>query len=170
MEKFPKISKNNVNYNQYNMRKYIDNEYHSFKEFIYNTKKDAYIKYVEECCEPWNEEVQRNLFDKFIDTVKDDTYIIQLNGENIGFYNGETLKDGSYEIGNICVIPEYQDRGIGTQVLKDIMELHKEQDLHIQYFEQNPVGKLYEKLGFIPDYEKEFYYVMFKEKEKKLKK
>ena len=28
--------------------------------------------------------------------------------------------DGSYEIGNICIIPEYQGRGIGTQVLKDI--------------------------------------------------
>ena len=170
MEKFPKISNNNANFNQYNMRKYIDNEYHNFKEFIYNTKKNAYIKYVEECWGSWNEEIQRNLFDKFIETVKDDTYIIQLNGENIGFYNGETLEDGSYEIGNICIIPEYQGKGIGTQVLKDIMELHKNQDLHIQYFKQNPVGKLYKKLGFVPDYEKEFHYVMFKEKEKELRK
>lgn len=45
------------------------------------------------------------------------------------------------------------------------MELHKEQDLHIQYFKKNPVGKLYEKLGFVPDYEKEYHYVMKKEKQ-----
>ena len=48
MEKYPKISENNVNPNQYNMRPYIDNEYHDYKEFVYKTKKDAYKKYVEE--------------------------------------------------------------------------------------------------------------------------
>lgn len=170
MEKFPKISNNNVDLKQYNMRPYIDNEYHSYKEFIYQVKKGAYKKYVEECWGVWNEETQRRLYDTFINTVKEDTWIIQLNGKDIGFYNGENLEDGSYEIGNICIIPEYQGKGIGTKVLKDIMRLHKNQDLHIQYFKQNPVGKLYERLGFIQDYEKEFHYVMFKPKEVELKK
>lgn len=165
MEKYPN-EKDQCNKEQYNMRPYIDNDFHKFKEFIYTTKKNAYIKYVEECWDSWNEEVQRNLFEKFIDTVKDNAYIIQLNGKNIGFYNGETLEDGSYMISNICIIPEYQGKGIETQVLKDIMEIHKHQDLHIQCFKQNPVGKLYEKLGFVPEYEKEFHYVMFKEKQK----
>ena len=63
----------------------------------------------------------------------------------------------------ICV--EYQGKGIGTQVLKDVMKLHKNQDLHIQYFKQNPVGALYERLGFVPDGETEFHYQMKKEKE-----
>lgn len=80
------------------------------------------------------------------------------------------LEDGSYKIGNICIIPEYQGRGIGTQVLKDIMELHKNQDLHIQYFKQNPVGKLYEKLGFVLDGETEFHYQKIKPKQKEFKK
>lgn len=139
-------------------------------EFVYNVKKNAYKKYVEECWGPWNEEIQKELFDKFINTVKEDAYIIKLNDKNIGFYNGEILDDGSYEIGNICIIPEYQGKGLGTRILKDIMESHKQQDLHIQYFKTNPVGKLYEKLGFVPDYEKEFNYVMFKEKQRNLKK
>lgn len=166
MEKYPKVSNNNVNLKQYNMRPYIDNEFHNYKEFIYQVKKEAYKKYVEECFGTWNEETQRKLFDSFIDNVKDDTWIIQLNGVDIGFYNGETLEDGSYEISNICIIPEYQRKGIGTQVLKDIMKLHKNQDLHIQFFKQNPVGDLYKKLGFVPDYEKEFHYVMFRSKRK----
>lgn len=151
---------------KYMLLPYNDENY----QFIYDVKKNAYKKYVEENWGQWNEEVQSELFDKFINSVKDDTYIIQLNGKNIGFYNGEILEDGSYEIGNICIIPEYQGKGIGTQVLKDIMKLHQDQTLHIQYFKQNPVGKLYERLGFIPDYEKDYHYVMIKPTEKKIKK
>ena len=169
MEKYPKISENNVNPNQYNMRPYIDNEYHDYKEFVYKTKKDAYKKYVEECWGSWNEEDQRKYFESFINSVYNDAWIIQLNGKDIGFYNGATLEDGSYEIGNICIIPEYQGKGIGTQVLKDIMELHKEQDLHIQYFKQNPVGSLYKRLGFEPNGETEFHYQMIKSKLNNLK-
>ena len=169
MEKYPKINNNNADLNQYNMRPYIDNEYHNYKEFIYQTKKEAYKKYVEECWGSWNEEDQRKYFENFINTVSDDAWIIQLNGKDIGFYNGLTLDDGNYEIGNICIIPEYQGKGIGTQVLKDVMELHKDQDLHIQYFKQNPVGSLYERLGFEPNGETDFHYQMKKTKQKSIK-
>ena len=162
MEKYPKID-DNEDYTQYNMRPYIDNEYHDYKEFIYQTKKNAYKKYVEECWGPWNEEDQRRYYEDFINQVKDDTWIIQLDGVDIGFYNGLTLDDGNYEIGNICIIPEYQGKGIGTKVLKDIMKLHENQDLHIQYFKQNPVGTLYKRLGFIPNGETKFHYQMIKQ-------
>lgn len=163
MEKYPKINKNNSDYSQYNMRPYIDNKYHDFKEFVYQTKRAAYKKYVEECWGSWNEEEQRNYFENFINTAYNDAWIIQLNGKNIGFYNGTTLDDGSYEIGNICIIPEYQGRGIGTKVLKDIIELHKDQDLHIQFFKSNPVESLYRRLGFIPNGETKFHYQMIKQ-------
>lgn len=170
MEKYPKVNKNNADNTQYNMKPYINNDFYNYKEFVYQVKKNAYKKYVEEIWGPWNEEVQRELYEKFINHVQEDAWIIQLNGKDIGFFNGETLEDGSYEIGNICIIPEYQGKGIGTQVLKDIMKLHQNQTLHIQYFKQNPVGKLYERLGFVPDYEKDYHYVMIKPKEKELKK
>ena len=169
MERFPKLPNIKVE-NQYNMRPYIDNEYRDYKEFIYQVKKGAYKKYVEECWGNWDEEDQRRYFENFIKQVEKDAWIIQLNGVDIGFYNGMQLDDGSYEIGNICIIPEYQGRGLGTQVLKDIMALHKNQDLHIQYFKQNPVGKLYESLGFVPSGETEFHYQMMKPKQEVLKK
>ncbi len=164
MEKFPKLNHDNVDKNQYNMRPYIENQYHNYKEFVYQTKKEAYQKYVEEYFGTWNEEEQRNYFEDFINTVKKDAYIIQLNGKDIGFYNGKTLEDGSYEIGNVCIISEYQGKGIGTQVLKDILQLHKNQDIHIQYFKQNPVGKLYKELGFIPNGKTKYHYKMIKRK------
>lgn len=161
MEKFPRV--NTIDNNlQYNMRPYIDNEHYNYKEFVYNVKKVAYKKYVEENWGQWNDEEQRKLFEIFINNVQNDCWIIQLNGKGIGFYNGETLEDGSYEIGNICIIPEYQGKGIGTNVLNDIIELHKDHDIHIQYFKQNPVGNLYKKLGFIEGVEKPFHYTMVK--------
>ena len=164
MERFPK-SNTNEKTSQYNMRPYIDNEYHDYKEFIYQLKKQAYKGYVEANWGKWIEDDQRNYFENFINQVSNDTWIIQLDGVDIGFYNGRKIDEENYEIGNICIIPEYQGRGIGTQVLKDIMKLHSHQDLHIQYFKQNPVGKLYQKLGFVPNGETEFHYQMYKPKE-----
>ena len=169
MERFPK-EKTNTPQNLYNMRPYIDNEYYNYKEFIYQLKRDAYKKYVEEYFCTWDEEEQRKRFEVFIDTVKKDTWIIQLDGVDIGFYNGMKLNDGGYELGNICIIPEYQGRGIGTQVLKDIMKLHENEDLHMQVFKCNPAYKLYERLGFTLNGETESHYQLIKTKNETLKK
>ena len=119
-EKYPKICYDNSDKKQYNMRPYIDNSYYKYKEFIYQTKKKAYKKYVEKYWGVWDENIQRDFFEEFIKNAEDDAWIIQLNRVDIGFYNGRELEDKSYEICNICIIPEYQNKGIGTQVLKDI--------------------------------------------------
>ena len=37
----------------------------------------------------------------------------------IGFYNGGVLENGNYEVKNICILPEYQGKGIGTKLLKE---------------------------------------------------
>lgn len=145
---------------------YTDDDY----DFVYDVKKNVYKKYVEECWGPWNEEVQRKLFQKFIDDVKNNAYIIMNGNKKIGFYNGKVLDNGNYEIGNICIIPEYQGKGIGTKILKDKLEEYKDRDIEIQYFKQNPVGKLYERLGFVLSGETEFHYQMTKPKQEILRK
>ena len=94
---------------------YTDKDY----EFVYEVKKNAYKKYVEECWGSWVEDDQRKYFEKFINTVKDNAYIIMDGDNKIGFYNGEILENGNYEVGNICIIPEYQGKGIGSKILND---------------------------------------------------
>jgi len=131
-------------------------------EFIYDVKKNAYIEYVEENFGTWNEEVQRNLYKKFIENNKDNIYVIVMNNERIGFYQGFILDNGDYEIGNICIIPKYQGMGIGTYILNDVIEKQKNKSIHIQYFKQNPVGKLYTKLGFVANGETDYHYQMIK--------
>lgn len=137
---------------------YTDNDY----EFVYEVKKNAYKKYVEECWGSWLEEDQRNYFKNFITNYKNSILIIMYNEKKIGFYNGEVLESGNYEIGNICIIPEYQGKGIGTKILKEKLKENKNRNIEIQYFKQNPVGKLYERLGFIPNGETKFHYQMIK--------
>lgn len=129
-------------------------------EYIYELKKNAYKEYVIMNWGAWDEEAQKEYFKNFINAYKDTTYIIQTEGKDIGFYNDAMLDNGNYEIGNICIIPEYQGKGIGTKILKDVIEEHKEFNIEIQYFKQNPVGKLYERLGFIPNGETKFHYQM----------
>lgn len=152
------------------MEKYILVPYtEEYYDFVYEVKKNAYIKYVEECWGQWNEEDQKEYFKKFISTYKNNSYIIKNEDKAIGFYNDEELEDGSYEVGNICIIPEYQGKGIGTDILKTKLEEHKNQDIKIQFFKQNPVGELYKRLGFIPSGETEFHYQMIKPKQNILK-
>lgn len=132
-------------------------------EFIYNVKKDAYIKYVEENWGPWDEEFQREKFSEYIDEYKKSIYIVVSNKQKIGFYHGELLDNGEYEIVNICIIPKYQGFGIGSDILKNVLKENQNRNIHIQYFKQNPVGELYKRLGFKFNIETEFHYKMVKE-------
>lgn len=151
---------------EYILEPYTDEYY----DFVYEVKKNAYIKYVEECWGKWNEEDQKEYFKKFIETYKGSSYIIKIGDKAIGFYNDEELEDGSYEVGNICIIPEYQGKGIGTNILKQKLEEHKNQDIKIQFFKQNPVGILYKRLGFVQNGETQFHYQMIKTRENIIKK
>ena len=140
------------------LRKYKGKDY----DFVYKVKKDAYKNYVTECWGEWNESEQKKYFNNFINNVKNAAYIIQYDNTDIGFYNGNLLENGNYEIGNICIVQEYQNKGIGSKILKEILEKYSNKDIEIQYFKQNPVGKLYERLGFVSIGETEFHYQMIK--------
>ena len=145
------------------LKPYADEDY----DFVYEVKKNAYKKYVEEYWGAWVEEDQRKYFEKFINTVKKNAFIIMDGDNRIGFYNGEVLENGNYEVGNICIVPEFQGKGIGTKLLKDKLEEYKDRDIEIQYFKQNPVGALYTRLGFLPNGETQFHYKMIKPKNNK---
>lgn len=93
MEKYPKMSNSNVNFNQYNKRPYIDNEYHNYKDFIYEVLNDE------------------ELFNEYMDDCNN-IWIIELNGKVIGFQY----------LDNIYIINEYQNMGILDDVKKDYNE------------------------------------------------
>ena len=142
----------------YILRKYENYDY----EFVYEVKKNAYKKYVEQCWGKWDDIDQKNRFKESMEKTFDRTYIIMFNDEKIGFYQGQVVNERTYYIENICIIPEYQGKGIGSKLLKEKLEENKGRDIEIQYFKQNPVGNLYKRLGFEPNGETEFHYQMIK--------
>ena len=68
---------------------YTDEDY----EFVYEVKKNAYKKYVEECWGAWVEEDQRKYYERFINAVRNNAVIIMDGDNRIGFYNGEFLEN-----------------------------------------------------------------------------
>ena len=82
LEKYPKKSYYN-NVDIYNIRPYINNEYHDFNELIY-----SFIK---------NELKDYESFKKYIDLNEKYLYIIEYNGKSIGYYD-EKRKDDIYLI------------------------------------------------------------------------
>ena len=142
----------------YVLRKYEDNDY----EFVYEVKKNAYKEYVEQCWGKWDDIDQKNRFKESMEKTFDRTFIIMFNNERIGFYQGQLVNDRTYFIENICIISEYQGKGIGTKILQSKLKEYSDKNIEIQYFKQNPVGKLYKRLGFEPNGETEFHYQMIK--------
>ena len=135
---------------------------HEYYDFVYEVKKNAYKKYVEEYWGTWNDKEQQIRFKSSIDRNKNYTYIIIYENKKIGFYQCKLINKDTCYIENICIIPEYQGKGIGTKILSDIIEKYKEYNVEIQYFKNNPVGNLYKKLGFNIYDETEFHYKMKK--------
>lgn len=133
--------------------------------FIYDLKKEVYQKYVENIYGEWNEENQKKLFERFMKENSKNIEIIYIKDELVGFYNGRDKDNNIFEIGNICVKPEYQNKGIGTAVLKEIIFEHKEQNIKLQVFKINEKAiKLFEKLGFEKIEENKTHYIMIKNK------
>ena len=131
-------------------------------KFIYNLKKEVYQEYVEKIYGEWNEENQKKLFNKFMKENSKNIELIYLKDKLVGFYNGKLKDDKSYEIDNICIMPEYQNRGIGTAVLKEILFENKDKEIILQCFKENQASKLYERMGFKKIEENETHYIMIK--------
>lgn len=142
---------------KYNLRTITEQDY----DFIYQVKKDAYQKYVEINFGEWQDELQKEFFKAFMEKFKEGARIITFQGKDIGFYN-DCQTEYTYEIGNICILPEYQNQGIGTAILQDVLDAHTDKEIHLQYFKQNPVGRLYERLGFQRCGETAYHYQMRK--------
>ena len=128
----------------FELRPYNASDY----EFVYYLKKLVYKSYVEENWGEWNEEKQRELFVDFIEKHAKDINMIVIDGKMAGFFHGQTLDADVFEIGNICILPTYQGRGVGTSILKSLIAMHSDKDICLRFFKQNPVVNLYKRLGF----------------------
>ncbi len=86
-----------------------------------------------------------------IDRANTIAYIFELNDIYVGWVRVMKLEDMTYKISALCVLPEYQNRGIAQEALKQIESSH----LNAQKWTLDTIIQekrnchLYEKLGYV---------------------
>ena len=138
----------------YSFRKATSNDY----IFLYELNVSTMKKYVEQTW-GWDDKAQQEYFkSKF---VPDEFKIIVENEKDIGVVSIIDKTDEIF-IDLIEIIPEYQNKGLGTAILKDIIKNSKTKDciLKLQVLKVNPVISLYKRLGFNISGETKTHFIM----------
>ena len=119
----------------------------SHYEFLFKAKKEAYGYIIERVWGDWDEKIQREFFAE--DWQKLKPSVILNDTQPIGSYCCTKNKD-NYFLERFYILPEYQNKGIGTLVLKRILEAADKDQLPVKlmYLDFNPAATLYERLGF----------------------
>ena len=117
-------------------------------KFIYLIKKTTLKSYIEQTWGSWDEKFQVSRHNKnFISEVYQ---IIQYKGIDIGVQKIQEDNE-SVEIDIIEILPEYQNKGIGTQLLNNIISFSRQKNkiVSLQVLKANTRAlKLYKHLGF----------------------
>ena len=118
----------------------------TYREFSYEVKKAAEGEYIT-LMFGWEEDVQRDFHAKAWQQQKPD--IITYGGKPIGTIANIESED-CIEIGQLFILPDYQNKGIGTHLLRSILDKADQQgrNVTLKFLTNNPVKSLYVRHGF----------------------
>lgn len=90
--------------------------------------------------------------------------IIVINNKDIGVFAVDESYKGESYISEISLNKEYQNKGIGTDILNNLLIKNRQKGLKtkLKVFKNSPAKKLYERLGFSVYGENESHYQMGK--------
>jgi len=116
------------------------------KEFSYQVKKAAEGEYIT-LMFGWDEDVQRDFHAKAWQQQKPD--IITYDGKPIGTIATVESED-CIEIGQLFILPDYQNKGIGTHLLKSILSKADQlgRNVTLRFLKSSRVKSLYVRNGF----------------------
>jgi len=119
-------------------------------QFGYNLWKLTQKEYLEKIISEWNDEFQlKNYKDERIRNLENN-YIIKYKENSIGWMEYELLKDYIY-INQLHIIPEYQNKGIGTKILNEYFVYGKKENKNIflEVLQGNDRAlEYYKRIGF----------------------
>jgi GNAT superfamily N-acetyltransferase len=128
------------------------------RDFLWRLKAASMRKYVEQIY-GWDDALQEKFFDDGF--CPEDINIIQFESRDVGMYELEYRGD-DYFLSRIEIKPEFQNRGIGSAVIKMMIDKvgPTRKPLRLQVFKINPAQSVYTRLGFIKTGETENHYQM----------
>ncbi len=128
------------------------------KAFLLDLRKITMLSYLEKANIILAEEDHIARVNSFFDS----SYVIKgLEGENIWLLKYvESIK--SLELVQLQVLPKYQNKGIGTNILKDLITQSKKlnKQLTLKVLKNNPAISLYKRVWFTITWEDEIEYHM----------
>jgi ribosomal protein S18 acetylase RimI-like enzyme len=116
-------------------------------DFLWDTFRISMKDYITQARGEWNEQREESQFRNQLDLSA--AQVIRSNDLAVGFIIAP-IKDSAREIHTICIVPEHQRKGIGTEVLRRAVAQAREQkiSLYLSVLKVNPARRLYERLGF----------------------
>lgn len=116
-------------------------------DFCFDLHRAAMGRYIEEIW-GWDEDTQREFHERAFDPAH--VKIITIDGVDAGFLRVDYQQDEIY-LGRIELHPDYQGRGIGTQLVRALLAeaVDRNQDVVLDVLVVNHrAHALYERLGF----------------------
>lgn len=74
--------------------------------------------------------------------------VIYAREEKVGYYHFCRNEDGAYEIDDLYIFPEYQNRGIGSAAIRKCCESVDEPVMLYVFIKNEGAVSLYQRLGF----------------------
>lgn len=129
---------------KYNLRVCTKNDIY----FIFDLKKLCLKWYIDEVY-GWDDATQLDKTKKELDKLIEFMRIISVDGKDIGITTF-IEHDNIYNVGLLMIHPEYQNKGIATNILKEYINIANKdkKKLILRTYKHNPAKRLYERLGF----------------------
>lgn len=127
-------------------------------QFMWDLHLRTFRSYVEATW-GWDEEWQSKYFRETRDLSRYE--ILVNNGRDIGCL-GIRYEDKVLFLEYVAILPEHQNRGFGSEVVRDVLRSAAERGVPVRLsvLKVNPVRKLYERMGFQTIGSDEFRYYM----------
>lgn len=121
---------------------------HEDRHLLFDIHKAAMGPLIEELFGPWDDDTQWAYFDRW--HRLEDTYVVQVEDADVGLIGLERRSAEVY-VTRIEVHPDWQNRGIGTAVLRRVIDEAAQQgrSVSLHVFKANPAQRLYRRLGFV---------------------
>lgn len=127
--------------------------------WLWSLKRETMRTYVEQTWGKWDDDWQAERFRQ--NFRPDHVQVIVLDGHDAGLLHVVRSAE-EIRLVNIQVSPEFQNRGLGTEVMHALLaEARREKlPLRLQVLKVNPARRLYERIGFAVVAETETHYQM----------